>query len=302
MTINYRITIGSLLEKKEEAFVKQIITETFREVDTVYNKWNPHSELSLLNNLGAGEKVALSEKLTHLLLITDRIVKLTEGKFDPTIEPLQKVWKSALNAGKTPSEEALKPILDSVGWDKIHLSEGLFWKDHARTSLDLSGIAKGYGIDLLAERLKKAGFDDLYIEWGGEIRTFGAHPEERPWRVFISRLGDQTLENAVALIELNNQALATSGDYLQNWTVHRPGTSGFIHYTHIFDPKTKAPLEMTYHSIASSSVLANSCAEADGLATAAMCFNTVKEASTWAEKLREKQPELKFWILSRELE
>lgn len=302
MTINYRVIIGTSLQKKEETLVKQIINETFREVDTIYNKWNPKSELSLLNNLQAKEKVALSEKLMRLLIITDRIVKLTEGKFDPTIEPLQKIWRTALEASKTPSLEALKPILLSVGWDNIHFSEGVFWKDHSLTSLDLSGIAKGYAIDLLVEGLKKIGLDNIYVEWGGEVRTFGSHPEGRPWRVFISRLGDQRPEKALALVELHDQALATSGDYLQNWTVRRPGTDSFMHYTHIFDPKTKAPLEMTRQSIASASVLANSCAEADGLATAAMCFDNMEGASLWAENLKKQYPELEFWIVSRELE
>lgn len=300
MTIDYRITLKAPLDKESQKLVKRIIAETFHEIDSIYNMWNPFSELSQLNQAGATTKLPLSPKLEKLLLLTDVLVKTTDGKFDPTIAPLQKIWKSALTQNKMPLEIDLDAVTPSVGWDKLHISDGLFWKDHPLTSLDLGGIAKGYGVDLLAERLHDAGFADVYVEWGGEIRTFGNHPEGRPWRVFISRLGDTTPERAIAFVELKNQALATSGDYLQNWSILNSDSDRFVHYSHILSPETKSPLEITRSSIASASVLANTCSEADGLATAAMMFRTVDEAYEWAKTLKEKQPELQFWFLSRE--
>lgn len=300
MTIDYRILIGQSLSRKDKTFISMLITKTFDEVDKIYNKWNPFSELSLLNKLDTGEKVQISSQLEHLLVLTDKIVKLTEGRFDPTIEPLQALWEKHLTQGKVPSQAEINAIAPFIGWNKIHFDKGLFYKDKAEVSLDLGGIAKGYCVDLLVTGLNKAGFENVYVEWGGEIRTSGEHPDKRPWKIFISSLGNTNPEEAAAVLSLNNQAIATSGDYLQNWKIQQAGSeSDKMIYFHIIDPNTMQPRIITPHSIASASVLASSCAFADGLATAAMMFSSVQEVETWIEKIKTQFPELSFWIISR---
>lgn len=299
MTMEYRILIGDRWEFPEDVqIVKQIIDSTFAEIDAIYNKWNPDSELSQLNRLKAGERRPISAKLEHFLAHTAEIVALSEGRFDPTIEPLQKRWKEKLALGMTPTQEEIEAILPAVGWNHIHFHEGVFYKDHDATALDLGGIAKGYCIDLLIERLQKAGFSHLFVEWGGEIRAAGRHPSGRPWRIFISRLGDQDPVNAIDQLDLVDQAIATSGDYLQYWEVQEKGAP--IRYTHIFDPHGHRPLPVNETSIASVSVAASSCMLADGLATAAMIFPSVTEAESWTNRVRQRHPDSTFWIISRE--
>ncbi len=106
------------------------------------------------------------------------------------------------------------------------------------------------------------------------------------------------------MLALDNRAIATSGDYLQNWTIlshsNTNNTRPITTYFHIFDPKTLRPLESSQKSIASASVAASSCAFADGLATAAMMFPSLVEAETWATSIKEKFPETTFWLISRE--
>lgn len=293
MTIDYRISIGSPLSSKEIHSIQELIDQTFAEVNAIYNKWNPESELSRLNKAKAGERILISSEMAKLLTLTDQIVTLTEGRFDPTIEPLQHLWKSYLTVRQIPSDEEIRKISSAIGWNKIHFHHGVFYKDHDGTSLDLGGIAKGFCVDLIVERLNSVGYPNVFVEWGGEIRASGQHPDQRPWKIFISGLGSKDPDHAIDTLALNNQAIATSGDYLQNWQV------GNELYFHILDPKTLHPLKIEENSVASASVLANSCALADGLATAMMMFPNVNEANVWANKLKENQPELFFWIVSR---
>lgn len=300
MTIDYRILVGQKLLEEDRKIIQQIIADTFNEVDQIYNKWNPHSELSKLNSLKAHIQVPLSKKLLTLLDLTNQMVILTEGRFDPTIEPLQALWKDYLERGSIPPQKEIESIANTIGWDKIHIHEGVFYKDSDEIQMDLGGIAKGYCVDLIVERLNQAGFENVFVEWGGEIKASGMHPERRPWNIFISKLGDVRPENAIAMLSLNNQAIATSGDYLQNWSIQN--AEGFIDtYSHIIDPIHLKPLLIAPSTIASVSVVSSSCAIADALATALMLFPHVKEANAWCEKIRkEVRGELYFWIVSRD--
>ncbi len=294
MTIDYKIIIGQHIGPHKKHMLETLIYQTLDEIDRVYNKWNPESELSQLNTLGAYQVVSISQEMERFLHFTQQIVKLSEGRFDPTIEPLQALWKSHLIEGISPSKEAIAELIPTVGWDKIHFENGRFFKEHEKCSLDLGGIAKGYCVDLMVERLLQAGFPNTYVEWGGEIRTHGQHPTNRPWKICISNLGDDNPENAIATLSLCDEAIATSGDYLQNWTVD--GTT----YCHVIDPKTFQPLKIHSNSIASTSVIAPNCALADGLATAAMLFPTVELASDWAVSIQKEYPNTQFWIIKRE--
>lgn len=290
MTMDYHIQVGHTLTDRQKLEIEGVIRKVFEEIDTVYNKWNPKSELSLVNRLEAGKELRISTELYNFLVQVDSLVKLTEGRFDPTIEPLQRLWKDHLEKGGIPSYAEIELIKPAIGWDKIHLRDGLFYKDDDRLALDLGGVAKGYAVDLLLKNIKKMGFENVYVEWGGEIAAAGQHPAGRPWTIYISHFEDCDPEKAIAKVELKNQAIATSGNYLQNWEV-----STGEKYTHIFDPKGLRPLEVAENSVASASVVAGDCATADAIATALMLFDSVEEAEAWAEKV----PGVKVIIKSR---
>jgi FAD:protein FMN transferase len=302
MTIEYRIIIGKRLAPPEKTAVEKLINRVFQHVDMTYNKWNPYSEISRLNRLKAGIKASISSDLERFFKQIDTIVTLTEGRFDPTIEPLQQLWKKHLEKGTTPTEEEIEFVVPAVGWKNIHYGQSLFCKDHDLTSLDLGGIAKGLCVDMLVETLNKAGYPNVFVEWGGEIHASGQHPEQRPWNIYISHPGNPDPRLAVDFVPLQNEAIATSGDYLQNWTVQTPGLDRSLQkttYCHIIDPCTYQPLKIEKNTIASTSVLAPNCVLADGLSTAAMLFPTISEAKVWSEKIRENNPELTFWFVAR---
>lgn len=211
MAVPYQILVGG------DADIEAIVNAAFAEVDATYNNWNPDSEVSHLNALPPHTPIALSEKLYHFLKRVDALVRQTDGAFDPTIGY----------------------------WDKIHFENGVFSKEVAIT-LDLGGCAKGYCVDLITERLLEAGYPDVFVNWGGDIRAEGHHPSGRPWRVAI--------EGQEVVVELTG-AIATSGHDKQ---AHE-GLS------HIYNPKTHKPLPATTRQV---TVKENSCLEADALATA----------------------------------
>lgn len=267
MTMSWQVKIADEIPASKKQEIETTIAKTFFFIDHTFNNWNPYSEISKINQLGADQKIILSEPLANFLTEVGKLVKLTEGRFDPTVEPLQKIYKHCLAKNHLPKDKNLKELESAVGWDKIHLEGNVFWKDHPKTAIDLSGVAKGYAVDLLVERLEELGYHNLFVEWGGEVKILG-QPKERKWNI--------GLENN-EVIALESGSIATSGSRYQKWVVE-----GVV-YTHIIDPQKKRPLLLLPGSISSVSVQGDQCFICDALATSLMLFASKKEAQNWAD-------------------
>lgn len=301
MTMEYRIIIGKTLTNKEKGIVEKVISETFEEANRIYNNWNLDSELSQINRMQSQIQVQLSPLLRDLIGITDEIVKKTRGLYDPTITPALQLWKKAFQTKTSPSKNEIESLKKIIGWHNVHIDDrGFFSKDHDAISLDLGGVAKGYCVDLLIKNLQKVGFEHVYAEWGGEISAVGNHPSGRPWNIYISNLKNSDPSQAIDTISLYNRAVATSGDYLQQWHILDESTGDNVIYTHIIDPTTLYPIKITETNICSATVMAPTCAIADGLATAAMLFNSMEEITEWIKEIQNESPEIQFWIIQRQ--
>lgn len=298
MTIEYRILIGDSSAGKEKERIQSIIDSVFNEIDSIFNKWNPTSEVSRLNALPAFTPHPLSPELFHFLEKIDTLVTLSQGHFDPTIEPLTQLWKRKLDNHSIPADEEIAAIKPCIGWDKIQFKNGVFIKKDRRTQLDFGGVAKGWCVDLMVKKLQESGFLNVFVEWGGEIKAAGNHPSGRPWKVFISRFGNPDPTQAIAQCHLIDQAIATSGDYYQNWTVQLDGGEE-RRYSHLINPLTFMPQEIKDGAVASSSVLAEDCMTADALAKVPMLFEDINGARGWIIDLQDKHPEMQFWLLTR---
>ncbi|NGX50229.1 MAG: FAD:protein FMN transferase [Chlamydiae bacterium] len=249
-THSYHIQVAGELSTRAKQEIKLLIDDTFDEVDTLYNRWNPLSELSTTQGL------ACSPKLSAILALAMSFKELTGGLFDPTLGGEIAAWKESLKRGELPDIEAVRP------------------------EVDLDGMLKGYAIDLLIEKLKGAGYAQIYVEWGGDIRVSGQHPKQRAWRILVE--GE--------VIDLDS-ALATSGNGEQQWRVND------TIFTHIVDPHTLRALEVK--ELTSVTVRAPTCALADALATACMTFSDGDEALRWAEKIKERHEGVDFWIVRK---
>ena len=265
MHIPLHIQLPGPLSQDKLARIDTLIADLFGQIDTIYNPWNLDSEISRINLAPAWTPLLLSEPLAHFLVEVQKLVTLTDGRFDPTIAPVHQVWLQALNEGHMPDTTTLEAVMPAVGWHHICLTGRLLYKTHPKTAIDLCGIVKGFAVDELVLALEHLGYRNLYVDWGGEIAVRGHHPSGRPWRI--------KLETTTIDLEPHDMAVATSGTCHQQWIVDDRA------FSHIVHPHTLTPLMST--TILSASVLSSRCMTADALATTLMLFDTPDHASRW---------------------
>lgn len=293
MTIPYRILVDMPSHETRYTQLNRVISKTFAEVDEIYNKWNPLSEISILNALPAYKQVKLSPQLEKVLGKIHALVDLTGGLFDPTVETVERLWKPYLLQGLEPSPEQIADLQKATGWQHIHIMDGLYYKDNPLTFITLEGVTRGLTVDLLAENIAKEGYHNFFIEWGGEVRTKGHHPSGRSWNVTLTEEADSDLGKPIAIISLSNKSVATSGQILQVWPVND------VRYNNIYHPIDCKPMRMTDHSIASASVVADNCFLADALSKVALTFPNLEKAQAWADKISAERQEIAIWLVAR---
>jgi thiamine biosynthesis lipoprotein len=159
-----------------------------------------------------------------------------------------------------PSADAIETAKKVVGYRQLAVRSDppALRKEIDELEVDLSSIAPGYTVDRIADILIDLGIDDFTVEIGGEVRSSGTRPDGKPWRVAIERplAGRREMLAAVPLI---NCAIATAGNYRKFFEIDGR------RYSHIIDPTTGGPVD---HELASVSVVAKTCVEADGWDTA----------------------------------
>ncbi len=294
MGIPYQISVVTPSPETDQQKVLDTIQSIFAEVHALYNNWNPDSEISRFNQWPANLSFTPSPKLQAFLQKINRLVHISEGRFDPTIGPLKALWLAALEKGQLPSPDTIEEMRPFLGWDKLRFAGNTISKIDTRTQLDLGGVAKGFCVDLCTEALQISGFHHLFVEWGGEIRCLGQHPSGRPWKVAIVPPPQSGNTSSFLEIELVNAALATSGNYLQQWEAEGR------RFTHILDPRTLQAVEVTDQSIASATLQANDCFTADALCKILFLFPEQTAALSWLERCQDIP--LKGWVqVNREL-
>lgn len=235
------------------------------------------SELSRFNAHAATDPFAVSPETFEVFELAQAISESSGGAFDITVGPLVNAWGFGPDAFENPPDDAeIAALLAHVGYGKLELdaSTQTVRKTDAAVYCDLSAIAKGYGVDRVAMALESIGFAHYMIEVGGEVRTAGQNERGMPWQIAI----EKPVESGRAIhkiVPLSGQALATSGDYRNVQEIDGS------RYTHTIDPRTGRPVA---HKLASASVLSDSCAKADGWATALMALGPDKAFATAEEQ------------------
>ena len=237
------------------------IESTLDQVDNAMSTWKPDSELSQLNSLrDQSEWIELSPALFEVIRRSVEIAELTGGAFDVTIGPVVNLWGFGPKARpeQIPSDDELNTVLGGTGWEHLEFDElASAIRSEKPQYIDLSGIAKGYGVDAVARYLDSEGVGAYLVEVGGEVRTNGRKPDGTAWRLAI----EQPIEQGRAVnsvVALDAQAMATSGDYRNYYE------SNGQRYSHTIDPETGKPIG---HRLASVTVIAEDCMTADALAT-----------------------------------
>jgi thiamine biosynthesis lipoprotein len=263
------------------------IEQTLDRVDREMSTWRDDAEIVRFNRAEGTAAHPFSPETRRVIAASLEFARETGGAFDPTVGPLVSLWGfGAQPAPDEPTDKALARARQRVGWRHLYWNEeGALVRRLPGIELDLSAIAKGYAVDALVTELARDRPAGILVEIGGEVRAFGTRPDGEPWRVGI----DDPLAPGSRLevvIGLTGAALATSGDYRQARVVEGEVRS------HIIDPRTGRPLQ---NHVASASVVAPTCMEADAVATALMVLGA-EAGLAWVEE----RPWLEALLLIRE--
>lgn len=234
------------------------------DVDRRLSTYRADSEISHFNRAPPGEWLAVSPATAEIASAAKQFATESGGALDVTVGPLVRLWHfgpDAIAKTKTladlklPDEADLQAARAVVGHEKldVRLDPPALRKQVAGLEIDLSSIGEGYAIDQIAQLLSDRGYEDFLVELGGEVRASGRGPQGRPWRVAVQRPTDSAPQ-AQAFVELNDAAIATSGDY------HRYFEHDGRRYSHIIDPATFRPID---HKLAAVTVAADRALTAD---------------------------------------
>lgn len=238
------------------------------EVNIQMSTWIPDSDLMRLNAAPVGAWVAIPPALRDVLRLGLEVGHASGGAFEIGLGDAVSAWgfgpaeaaqdriKAAMTETRVPAAEALE--ITDIGVRKI-----------APVTLDLNGIAKGYGVDRLAETLLAYGFADGLVGIDGDMRALGLRPNGAPWAIAVES-PDPARRAPRSIVTLQDASVATSGDYRHCVNI------GGRRLSHTMDPARRAPLIAPPASV---TVVARSCAEADAWATALMVLGSDRGAA-----------------------
>ena len=252
--------------------LKEKIEKRLVEINTAMSTYQKDSEISRFNKFNqAGTKFEILEDFYRVMKTAQTIYRLSDGAWDGTVNPLVDLWGfgSGGAKNKVPLGSKISALLSNIGFENIEVLEpGFLLKKRAAVTLDLSSIAKGYGVDQVAATIRKEGFQHYLVEIGGEVFASGYSKDGKLWRIGINRpQADAAFDEVYKVVTLYNRAFATSGDYRNFFVVDG------IRYAHIIDPRTGYPIS---NGVVSVTIIADTCTFADGLATAIMVMGPEK--------------------------
>lgn len=274
-------TSYSIIYNSDVNFQNQI-DSLFQVINKSMSTYISDSDISKLNRNESNE---IDDHFIRVFEESKRIFIETQGVFDPTIGAVVNAWDFGPE-GKIANIDSLKidSLMLNVGFDKVKRADRRIFKPQG-TFIDFNAIAKGYGVDVIAQFLKDKNIADYLVEIGGEINASGINSEkQKPWKVGVERPQFDGTQSILKAISIKNEAMATSGTY-RKFKTDENGNR----YSHIIDAKTGYPSKTNLLSI---SVIADNCMTADAYATAfkAMGVRAVEE-------FLKTHPELKVFLI-----
>jgi thiamine biosynthesis lipoprotein len=279
MGTSYSIQVVDLAATIDPDALREKIDAELESVNAIMSTYREDSELSAFNRSRSTDWLPVSPELASLVKEALWTSEVSRGAFDLTVGPLVNLW--GFGPGEridaAPTDAQIAQARKHVGYHKLSARQvpPALRKSDPDLYLDLSAIAKGYGVDRVAELLERAAIANYLVEIGGELRGRGYNGQGLAWRIAIER-PDPGLRQVERIVELCDGAMATSGDYRNFFE------SNGKRYSHMIDPKTGRPVT---HDLASVTVLAPRTARADALATTFLVLGP-EAGLTLAESLK----------------
>ena len=277
MGTSYSIKIVEPASKiPDEKEIHNDVKKLLRDVNWIMSTYIDDSELSLFNQAEKNSWVEVSRDLVDLFRVAIDVSAKSNGAFDITVGPLVNLWGFGPehNESELPSESEIKARKKLIGYEHLLLQDEppALQKSINGIYCDLSAIAKGWGVDQVAQLFESKNLHNYLVEIGGEIRAKGVNKKNGPWRIGVS--APDAFAGIQKVIAVRDVAVATSGDYRNYF--EKDG----VRYSHTIDPRTGRPIR---HSLASVTVIHESCMMADAYATAINVLGE-KEGMLFAEK------------------
>ena len=234
--------------------------EALRDAESALTWFRDDSEIGRANRYAARDGVNVSASTADLVARSLRWAEATDGAFDPAIGRLVRAWNVTRNVAPPPvavrQRFAGRRLYRHVETD-VRAAGGVLRFHDPDVSLDLGGIAKGWGVDRAVSALRDHVVRNALVNVGGDLYAMGNAADGDAWRVGIRSPANPL--RLLSTFDVTDRAVATSGDYEQ----------AFIHdgrrYHHLLDPLTAEPRLVEMHSI---TVAADLCVTADAAATA----------------------------------
>lgn len=227
---------------------------------------SPFKEGSLISNINSNRSDKVDDYIIKVFEESQRINKVSGGMFDPTVAPLIRAWGFGQGHEVNADTLHIDSLLNLVGIQKASIADGKMVKSSPSMEFNFSAIAKGFGVDCIADMFLRNGVEDFMIEIGGEIRVAGKSPDGNFWRIGIDT-PDETSPSTDLMytVTLRDGGLATSGNYRNFHEVDGR------RFGHTISPETGRPV---LTDILSATVIAPTCMEADAIATTCMAIGS----------------------------
>ncbi|MCL1043152.1 MULTISPECIES: FAD:protein FMN transferase [Shewanella] len=266
MGTTYHIKFVGDQQMPDEQLLQAEIDLALEQVNDQMSTYRTDSELSRFNQMTLETGLAVSPDTAKVVQTGIDLYRKTDGALDITLGPLVNLWGFGPDKRPTrvPSAELIAQTKAKTGIEYLKVDGLKLSKSNPDLYVDLSSIAKGFGVDRVAKLLSKYQPKGYLVEIGGEISLYGVKLDGSDWVIAIEQ-PDEDERSVQQLIKPGNMALATSGDYRNYYEEEGQ------RFTHIIDPRNGYPID---HKLASVTVLAKESMIADGYATAMMVMGT----------------------------
>jgi FAD:protein FMN transferase len=254
------VTIIIYADREQSAEIMESAFSRIQDISDIASIYDRESQMSELNR--QGRIVGASPELVELISLSQEYYRLSGGSFDITISPVLRLWQEGLWKESTEvQQEKIEEALTLVGSDMITIEDDNIYFTTEGMSADLGGIAKGYAVDQSLEVIAGYGIVSALVNAGGDVGTIGKRADGKKWMVelddpYVPDDGSPGPE-PLPSFEFEDMAAATSGNYYRYYDPERE-----VH--HITDPHTGYSADKCI----SATIIANTCTEADVLATA----------------------------------
>lgn len=269
----YNIRYVSHNQKVTKSSLDSLLVELNNQVST----YIPDSDISVLNTSQVGELAYAKKESEHFIenyVLSKEIFDLTTGHFDPTLNPLVNFWGFGYDKKASEDKDVSKisEFMQYVGFgkwsDQWASKDSFVITKPIQASLDFSAVAKGYGVDLVGDFLESKNIKNYFVDIGGEATAMGAKPENNPWVLGLNTpLENAKVQDAIAYIKLENNSIATSGNYRNFYE------EDGVKYSHTINPFTGFPERS---ELLSTSIIHKDCSRADAMTTSCMVMGLEK--------------------------